>query len=96
MGLDDGKSIYYFDGMTRAVKIPFGASMSPPLARKVQEHFAKSKPFTALTTLEKAIVTGVVEGLSHKMIVTRLNISPGIIPQQIKNIYTKLQAHSKV
>jgi len=69
-----------------------GASMSPPIARKVLEHFAKTKPPLSLTAPEKEIVTGVVEGLSYKMIAARLNISPETVRQQIKNIYTKLQS----
>jgi len=69
-----------------------GASMSPPIARKVLEHFAKTKPPSSLTAPEKEIVAGMVEGLSYKMLAARLNISPEAVRQQIKNIYTKLQS----
>jgi len=58
-----------------------GASMSPPIARKVMEYFAKTKPPSSLMAHEKEIVTGVVEGLSYKMIAARLNIAPETVRQ---------------
>lgn len=65
--------------------------MSPPIARKAIEYFAKSGPSSSLAAHEKEIIAGVVEGLSYNTIAARLNISPEIVRQQIKNIYTKLQ-----
>lgn len=73
-----------------------GAFMSPPLARKILEHFTKTKPAAALTATENEIVTGVIEGMSNKIIATRLNLSPEAVRQHIKSIYTKLPTPSKM
>ena len=75
-----------------------GAPMSPQIARKVIEHFQrKSAPVPAadLTGREREIVLGLVEGLSYKMLASRMNVTIETIRTHIKNIYQKLQIHSK-
>jgi DNA-binding NarL/FixJ family response regulator len=72
-----------------------GAFMSPPIARKALDHFAKAKslqPPLALTALEQEIAGSIVAGLNHNAIAARLNIAPETVPRQIKNIYVKLHA----
>jgi len=74
-----------------------GATMSPPIARKVVDFFrppkkAKDSP---LTDKEKEIVLSLVDGLSYKMIADRECISIETVRTHIKNIYKKLHVHSK-
>ena len=75
-----------------------GACMSPQIARKVfdffQHHDKKTKD-SPLTDKEKQIVMGLVEGLSYKMIADKGCISLETVRSHIKNIYKKLQVHSK-
>lgn len=73
-----------------------GSFMSPAIARKIVEYF--NPPFQKneeLTTREKQIVQGLVDGLSYKMIADRLSISIDTIRTHIKKIYTKLQVNSR-
>lgn len=75
-----------------------GAPMSPPIARKVIEHFNppnKPAPESPLTAKEKEIVVGLVDGLSYKLIAERMSISVETVRFHIKNIYQKLHVHSK-
>lgn len=75
-----------------------GAPMSPQIARKIVEHFnptRKPRPRTLLTPKEKQIVVGLVDGLSYKMIASRMDISVETVRYHIKNIYQKLHVHSK-
>ncbi len=75
-----------------------GAPMSPEIARKVIERFRPttlSPPDSGLTDREKEIVGGLVDGLSYKMIADRMIISIHTVRVHIKNIYKKLQIHSK-
>ena len=75
-----------------------GAPMSPQIARKVIEHFQRKStplPGTELTGREQEIVLGLVEGLSYKMLASRMNVTIETIRTHIKNIYQKLQIHSK-
>ena len=72
--------------------------MSPQIARKVIDYFTKDSKMvqqSPLTTREKEIVVGLVDGLSYKMIADRMNISIETVRYHIKNIYEKLQVHSK-
>jgi len=84
-----------------------GAPMSPPIARKVIEHFrlaprlpkklaAASAPQSPLTEREKEVVMGLVENLSYKMIADRMQISLDTVREYIKRIYRKLHVNSKV
>jgi len=72
-----------------------GASMSPPIARQVLEHFAKTHSPATLTAPEKEITTGVVEGLNYKTLAARLSLSPEAVRSQIKSIYQKLHVPAK-
>jgi DNA-binding NarL/FixJ family response regulator len=75
-----------------------GAPMSPQIARKVIEHFQRKSaptPGSDLTAREREIVLGLVEGLSYKMLASRMNVTIETIRTHVKNIYQKLQIHSK-
>ena len=76
-----------------------GSSMSPQIARKVIEHFhedrTRHRPESPLTSREKEIVLGLVDGLSYKMIADRTSISLETVRTHIKNIYKKLHVHCK-
>lgn len=75
-----------------------GSSMSPQIARKVIEHFQMGEKISTdsnLTDKEKEIVLCLVDGLSYKMIALQEKISIETVRSHIKNIYKKLQVHSK-
>lgn len=75
-----------------------GSPMSPQIARKVVEYFNpldKQKKESPLSSKEKEIVIGLVDGLSYKLIADRLNISIETVRFHIKNIYRKLHVHCK-
>ena len=74
-----------------------GATMSPPIARKVVDFFRppKKSQESPLTGKEKEIVLCLVDGLSYKMIADRECVSIEIVRSHIKNIYKKLHVHSK-
>ena len=76
-----------------------GAPMSPQIARKVIEYFSaqepKKKPVSDLTAREQDIVTGLVDGLSYKLIADRFDISIDTVRAHIRNIYKKLHVNSK-
>ncbi len=74
-----------------------GSQMSSSVARKVIGFF-NAVPYKSeynLTQREKEIVAGLVDGLSYKMIAANLGIAVGTIKTHSKNIYKKLQVHSK-
>jgi DNA-binding NarL/FixJ family response regulator len=71
-------------------------SMSPFIARKVAEYFhPKKKLSESLTTREVDVVNGILEGLSYKLLASKLEISIDTVRKHIKNIYRKLQINSK-
>ena len=75
-----------------------GAPMSPQIARKVIGHFCRPQQAAkenSLTPREREVVTGLVDGLSYKLIAARMSISLETVRQHIKNIYEKLHVHSK-
>jgi DNA-binding NarL/FixJ family response regulator len=89
-----------FPEMKQAIEIIHagGSMMSPPIARKVMEHFRtgrKRQVNSPLTDKEKEIVQGLVDGLSYKMIADSASISIETVRSHIKNIYKKLHVHSK-
>ncbi len=89
-----------FPDMKQAIEIIHGGGsmMSPPIARKVMEHFhagRKKRVTSPLTDKEKEIVQGLVDGLSYKMIAGSSSISIETVRTHIKNIYKKLQVHCK-
>lgn len=70
--------------------------MSPSIARKVAEFFhVKKKMDEVLTTREIEIVNGITDGLSYKLVAYKLNVSIDTVRKHIKNVYKKLQIHSK-
>ena len=77
-----------------------GAPMTPSVASKVIKMFrSQSAPvkndFTNLTAREKEILGYLVEGMSYKLIADRCFISVETVNGHIRNIYEKLQVHSK-
>jgi DNA-binding NarL/FixJ family response regulator len=88
-----------FSGIKDAIQIirKGGSFMSPAIARKIVEYFNPplQKDNEGLTSREKQIVQGLVDGLSYKLIADRLSISIDTIRSHIKKIYTKLQVNSR-
>ncbi len=76
-----------------------GAPMSPNVARRVVQLFRTfSPPETAeyhLTEQEKQILKLLVDGHHYKTAAYELGISTSTVSFHLKNIYTKLQVHSK-
>ncbi len=76
-----------------------GAPMSPDVARQVVRLFRTfSPPQTAeynLTEQEKQILKMLVEGHHYKTAAYELGIATSTVSFHLKNIYTKLQVHSK-
>jgi len=76
-----------------------GAPMSPNVARRVVKLFRTfSPPETAeyhLTEQEKQILKMLVDGHHYKTAAYELGISTSTVSFHLKNIYTKLQVHSK-
>lgn len=71
-----------------------GAPMSTRIARLVVESF-KVTPQTSLTQRETEVLTHLCKGKSYKMIADDLFISEETVRRHIKNIYRKLEVHSK-
>lgn len=77
-----------------------GAPMTPAIATKVLRMFKnnlstkKDESFN-LSIREKEILKYLVEGLSYKMIADACFITTETVGGHIKNIYKKLQVHSK-
>lgn len=71
-----------------------GAPMSINIAKMVVQSFQKS-PTTILTERETEVLTMLSQGSSYKSIALALEISPNTIKYHIKNIYDKLQVHTK-
>lgn len=74
-----------------------GGYMSPSIARKVVEHFKTpvKKEESQLTDKEKAVIDGLLDGLSYKLIASRLDIPIDTVRFRIKSIYKKLHVNSK-
>lgn len=88
------------DELIRAIReIRDGAPMSASIARRllhmVRGKEAKPANDLNLTRRELDILQWLVEGLSYKKIAEKLFISPLTVQSHIKNIYEKLQVHSK-
>ncbi len=81
-----------------AISVVFkgGSYMSPAIARKVVHYFAPSEVSREmLTPRQQQIVSGLVEGLSYKMIADKYLISIETVRDHIKKIYRKLSINSK-
>lgn len=74
-----------------------GGYMSPSIARKVVEHFKTpvKKEESQLTDKERAVIDGLLDGLSYKLIASRLDIPIDTVRFRIKSIYKKLHVNSK-
>lgn len=74
-----------------------GSYMSPAIARQVIQYFnpAESSKKELLTPRQQQIVSGLVDGLSYKMIADKYLISIETVRDHIKKIYKKLQINSK-
>jgi DNA-binding CsgD family transcriptional regulator len=74
--------------------------MNGLIAKKVMEYFHK-KPAVAqvdefnLTKREREILELLIQGLSYKEIASKCFISPETMNSHIKNIYQKLNVHSR-
>ena len=76
-----------------------GAPMTPSIASKVLKMFKQApiseKSDAGLTNRELEILKYLVEGMSYKLIADTCFISLDTVSGHIKNIYEKLQVHSK-
>jgi DNA-binding NarL/FixJ family response regulator len=71
-----------------------GAPMSTNIARRIVTSF-RATPSEELTYRETDVLTQLCKGQSYKLIAETLFISDETIHFHIKNIYKKLQVHSK-
>lgn len=70
--------------------------MSPSVARQVINYFTPSPTnIGTLTNREKEIALAIADGLSYKLIADQLGVKLNTIQGYIKNIYRKLNVHSK-
>jgi DNA-binding NarL/FixJ family response regulator len=75
-----------------------GAPITPQIARKVLEAFAKvnaPKADYGLTEREREILQLLVEGLSKQRIAEKIFLSYHTIDFHLRNIYNKLHVHNK-
>lgn len=76
-----------------------GAAMSPEVARRVITLFRDFRPPERadyhLTPQEKELLKLLVEGHSYKTAATKMQISPNTVSFHLRNIYRKLEVHSK-
>ena len=76
-----------------------GAALTPMVARQVmvylQSGSQKQESPYALTVREKEILLIITQGLTNDQIAQRLFISAQTVHNHIKNIYEKLQVHSR-
>ncbi len=73
-----------------------GSPITPAIARKVFDFFQPNKNLTEnLTKRERDVVQGLVEGLSYKLIASKLDISIDTVRKYIRSIYNKLHVNSK-
>jgi DNA-binding NarL/FixJ family response regulator len=77
-----------------------GAPMTPSIASKVLKMFKSQSSFikndfAELTSREKQVLSCLVEGMSYKMIADSCFIRIDTVNGHIRNIYKKLQVHSK-
>jgi len=70
-----------------------GAPMSSSIARRIVESFRRTS--SPLTDRESDVLSLLCKGHSYKMIADALFISEQTVHFHIKNIYQKLQVHSK-
>jgi DNA-binding NarL/FixJ family response regulator len=96
------------DGIIDYIKLVHqdkGAVMSPAIARKALDMLVNKKAFaetagdigkeTSLSERETEVLKGLVDGMDHKSIASKLNLSPATVRTHIINIYRKLHVSSK-
>ena len=76
------------------------SSMNGLIAKKVMEYFHKKKLIPKiedfhLSRREQEILELLIEGLTYKEIAARCFISPETMNSHVKNIYQKLNVHSR-
>jgi DNA-binding NarL/FixJ family response regulator len=76
-----------------------GAVMTPSIALRVAKFFnseetSKTQLSEVLTSREKEVLTLLTEGLSYKMVASRLEITYNTVNAHIKKIYEKLSVNS--
>ncbi|MEI6276189.1 MAG: response regulator transcription factor [Prolixibacteraceae bacterium] len=76
-----------------------GAALTPMVAKQVLSFFQpmqkEKQSVTTLTRREQEILTCIVSGITNERIAGELFISTQTVRNHIKNIYEKLQVHSK-
>ena len=77
-----------------------GAPMTPSIASKVLAMFKSGRSFSKdesynLTEREMEVLKFLVDGMSYKLIAEKCFVSIDTISSHVKNIYKKLQVHSK-
>ena len=76
-----------------------GAPLTAKVARRLLASIAGTAPapplHVELSDREKQILTGLVDGLSYKMIADRYSISLDTVRTHIRSIYEKLHVHSR-
>jgi DNA-binding NarL/FixJ family response regulator len=76
-----------------------GAALTPMIARQVlaflKPHSSKNNSGADLTNREKEILQLLTQGLTNELIANKLFISVQTVRNHIKNIYEKLQVHSR-
>ncbi len=75
-----------------------GAPINPRIAHKILKQFAKlntSKKDYNLTTREKEVLQHIVDGYTKKEVASKIYVSYHTIDFHLRNIYIKLQVHSK-
>lgn len=89
------------DGVARALRelAAGGAPMSPQIARKVVQAFARVAPPPSadheLTARELELLALLVEGHGYKAIARALGISIDTVRFHVRHVYEKLHVHSK-
>ena len=88
------------DGITGAIDdvMAGGAPMNAQIARRVLDLFARRENLRdeyGLTEREREILRHLVDGLSKRQIADALYISYHTVDTHLKNIYMKLQVHSR-
>lgn len=75
-----------------------GSPMSSTIARKVLTSFNANKvtqPVDALSQREKDVLNMLGRGMQYKTIAAALSLSPETVRTHIRNIYEKLQVHTR-
>jgi DNA-binding NarL/FixJ family response regulator len=76
-----------------------GAALTPMVARQVMAYLqtgtGREAPQYSLTAREKEILVIITQGLTNEQIAQKLFISPQTVHNHIKNIYEKMQVHSR-